>query len=342
MNFISTHEALRYLCASLLHEAFICIDTEFQRKTTYFPVLGLIQIATQNHIYIIDPIEIKDLTPLKTFFDTYQGICVMFSAHQDLDMFYHRLNFLPHRIFDVQLALEAMNHPPSTGYRQAVEHYLNITLDKSQQDSDWLQRPLSKTQLTYAANDVIYLKSLYKHLLEKIPSYKLKWLWEDMAFLSSPDTYSIDTTTSYKRLRLQNLNAPYLLRLKYLAMFREKQAIKRDKPRGHILSDAILQDLAMERSSKIPKHYVKPLNNLLKHINVMNLSLAPLITQKRALKQEKAFVKYCVEWISSLYAIHPTYLATSQDIYYLSHYDPQGRMKEGWRYDLLGRYFEKK
>lgn len=340
MNFITSSCQLRHLCQEILPRCeFICIDTEFCREKTYFPILSLIQIAAGQDIFLIDALEEMDFSYLKDFFQAFTGEIIMFSARQDLETFYHRLGFLPQRVFDVQIALEVLGNPPCMGYGNAVQTYLNILLDKSHQYSNWLQRPLKEQQLSYAANDVIHLGNLYLSVKKQIKSsFKLEWLLEDMEVLSNPDTYKVDPAHGWKRCRLQSGDKGYFLRLQLLAAFREREALAQDIPRSHVIPGKLLQEIAL-KGKLLPglrQRYRPLVEKLLKEQTEHKLVDIPLNSSSYAIPTEILMLgRWVRDWLVKQYGFHPSYLANNSEFDSLLRQQPSGRLKAGWRYHLL-------
>jgi len=246
VHFIDTQDRLKEICQKFSQSEFLAVDTEFVRQATYYPILALIQICDGQQIAIIDPVTIDDLGPLMTIFYDDTITKVLHSARQDLEIFYSLNQSVPNAIFDTQVAAALLGYGEQIGYASLVKQLLNVELDKSQTRTDWLKRPLTDKQLTYAADDVRHLAKLYPMQKKKLEQQgRLSWLENDFRFLSSEATYSPSPETIWLKIRGANrLKKQKLAILKNLTSWREYQAIKRNLPRRRVLSDDSLIELA--------------------------------------------------------------------------------------------------
>ncbi len=246
MSMITTTEALTAFCQKLSAESFITVDTEFMRESTYWPQLCLIQVAGANDAACIDPLaEGIDLSPLYTLLQNTKVLKVFHAARQDLEIFDQRMGCLPDPIFDTQVAATVCGFGDSIGYDNIVQRITGTPIDKSSRFTDWSRRPLTQKQIDYALADVTHLIHVYKHLraeLEK--SGRGSWLDEDMAILCDVNTYRTDPETVWHRLKPRSTKPRFLAVLKEVAAWREREAQMRDLPRGRILRDESLEEIA--------------------------------------------------------------------------------------------------
>ena len=251
-EFVDTQEALQHCCEQLAKHHFIAVDTEFLRERTYYPILGLIQLATPDYVACVDPLALDNLDPLKQLlFDT--SITKLFHAgEQDLEIFFRLWGDIPKPIFDTQIAATLIGAGESIGYAALVNKLLDVELDKSHTRTDWLHRPLSQKQLNYAAYDVIYLAQLYPIMHEQLEDLgRLDWLTDDFATLSSKDKYTVDPEQMWQKVKgVGKLKGSALVTACKLAAWREQQAIQKDRTRKRILSDDALLDLARVQPKK--------------------------------------------------------------------------------------------
>ncbi|MBY0461565.1 MAG: ribonuclease D [Alphaproteobacteria bacterium] len=252
---ITTQQDLEEICQSFLNNSpeFICIDTEFVRQTTYWPELGLIQMASAKDAVVIDPIPNNlSLSPLLPIL-RHQGIVKVFhSGRQDMEIFWMKFNELPSPIFDTQIAATFLGLGAGMGYERLVDSLLGISVDKSSQHTDWLKRPLSKEQLKYALNDVLYMRQLYPVLLQQlIEKGRFEWMQDELAILTADETYSIKTEDIWKRVKHQFRGWQELSLLKDLCAWREEQARKQGLNRTSLLEDKII--LTLCQSPLLPK-----------------------------------------------------------------------------------------
>jgi ribonuclease D len=246
MNLITETEALAAFCAEQKGADFIAVDTEFLRDQTYWPKLCLVQVAGPRSIAAIDPLAPGiDLAPLYDLMQDTDLLKVFHAGRQDLEIFFHATGKVPTPIFDTQVAAMVCGFGESASYESLVNKLAKASVDKSSRFTDWAYRPLTERQLIYALDDVIHLRTVYAKLREQLgKTGREKWLESDMAVLSEPGTYRLDPTDSWRRLKLRNPKPRTLAALQALAGWRETEAQKRDMPRGRILRDEALIELA--------------------------------------------------------------------------------------------------
>ena len=247
MNPITESTALADFCARQEKADFIAVDTEFLRDQTYWPKLCLVQIAGPDESAAIDPLaEGIDLAPLYALMMNPKVLKVFHAGRQDLEIFYHATGKVPEPIFDTQVAAMVGGFGDSASYESLVAKLAGAAIDKSSRFTDWSRRPLTERQLVYALDDVIHLRVVYEKLRTQLgKSARETWLESDMAVLRDPGTYRLDPVDSWKRLKMRNAKPRALAALQAIAAWREIEAQKRDLPRGRILRDEALLELAM-------------------------------------------------------------------------------------------------
>jgi ribonuclease D len=246
MNLITDTDALARFCAEQAGADFIAVDTEFLRDQTYWPKLCLVQIAGPSSVAAIDPLAPGiDLTTLYDLMQDPHLLKVFHAGRQDLEIFFHATGKVPAPIFDTQVAAMVCGFGESASYESLVSKLAKAAVDKSSRFTDWAYRPLTERQLIYALDDVIHLRTVYVKLRDQLAqSGREHWLDGDMAILSDPGIYRLDPAESWRRLKLRNPKPRTLAALKALASWREIEAQKRDMPRGRILRDEALIELA--------------------------------------------------------------------------------------------------
>jgi ribonuclease D len=226
---------------------FVALDTEFMRESTYFPKLCLIQAATDGACAVLDPLALPDLAPLWEFLGDRQRTKVLHAARQDLEVFATATRGpVPGPIFDTQIAAALLGYPAQIGYGSLVAERLGHTLAKGHTRTDWARRPLSPEQLQYAEDDVRYLVPLYLDLRDALQAaQRLDWLYEETRELENLDLHRTDPDAAWRRLKgLDRLHPQQRATAKLLAQWREATAIRHDKPRGWILADDALREIA--------------------------------------------------------------------------------------------------
>ncbi len=244
--YIVDQPALTAFCASLHGVSWLALDTEFVREQTYYPQLGLIQIASADQIASIDPLALPSLDPLLERLYDPTIIKLLHAGQQDLEIFFHRCGAVPAPIFDTQLAALVLGQGEQIGYAPLVRQMLGVELDKAHTRADWRHRPLEPEWLRYAADDVRYLPELYRQQRAALEErHWLDALAEDFQRLCHPDRYRVQPWESWRRIREHpRLHGVQRSVLRALAAWREEQASLHDRPRRWILDDATLLDLA--------------------------------------------------------------------------------------------------
>ena len=247
MQPITTTEALESFCERLHGEPFIAVDTEFMRETTYWPRLCLVQVAGATEAQCVDPMaEGLDLEPLLRIFANTTVTKVFHAARQDVEIF-NNLGVIPQPLFDTQVAAMAAGFGDQVSYDGLVRQMLKKDLDKASRFTDWARRPLSDAQLSYALADVVYLAKLYPLLHARLEREgRLAWVSEEMAALCNPALYDLDPDNAWKRLKPRRHSAKYLAAFKATAAWRERTAQTRDQPRGRILKDEAIDEIATQ------------------------------------------------------------------------------------------------
>ncbi len=246
MQLITVTSDLQTLCESLSQGAFVTVDTEFLREQTFWPQLCLIQLAGEGAEAIVDPMAAGlDLAPFYRLMADERIVKVFHAARQDIEIVYTKAGVVPHPVFDTQVAAMVCGFGESISYVNLVKRITGADIDKSSRFTDWSRRPLTEKQLTYALGDVTHLRDVYTHLKAKLDSSgRTPWLVEEMSILTNPATYDTDPEKAWQRLKLRVKGRKSLAVLVELAAWRERLAQAQDVPRGRILRDEALYDIA--------------------------------------------------------------------------------------------------
>ncbi|MDE0943803.1 MAG: ribonuclease D [Alphaproteobacteria bacterium] len=252
---IDDNETLASFCAQMSSSPYITIDTEFIRDRTYWPRLCLVQISNHDLARAIDPLaEGIDLSPLADLLANQDVIKVFHAARQDVEIFVNQNNVVPSPMFDTQIAAMVCGFGDSVGYDRLVEKLAGARVDKGSRFTDWSRRPLSDKQIGYALDDVTHLLTVYEALCRQLEkSDRALWLEEEMAVLTNTATYIQSPEQVWKRLKIRSRNPQYLGVAKEIAAWREREAQRRNMPRGHILKDEAIQEIAAEMPESIDK-----------------------------------------------------------------------------------------
>ena len=249
MTPITTTAELAAFCKKLKGQAFVAVDTEFMRETTYWPKLCLIQAAGADGTEAnIDPLsEEIDLEPFLEVMRDESILKVFHAARQDVEIF-NVLKAMPRPLFDTQIAGMAAGFGEQVAYDALVRQMLKgVEIDKSSRFTDWARRPLTDKQLEYALADVTHLATLFPMMRERLEKAgRLPWVEEEMAAMCDPALYDVSPENAWKRLKPRKHAAKYLAVFKAVAAWRERTAQQRDQPRGRILKDEAIDELATQ------------------------------------------------------------------------------------------------
>jgi len=234
------------LCTRLRAEPFVAIDTEFMRERTYYPELCVVQLAGTSEVAVVDAqAPGMDLAPLAALLADTAVLKVFHAARQDVEIFLHLFGAVPEPLFDTQVAAMVAGFGDQAGYDSLVASLAGGHIDKAHRFSDWSARPLSPAQVAYAAADVTWLRLVHERLCERLDREgRLSWVGEEMAALAEPSTYRADPETIWERLRPRTNNRRMLGLLQAAAAWREREAQRVNIPRGRLLKDESLLEVA--------------------------------------------------------------------------------------------------
>lgn len=350
---INSDTALASLCSELEQVNEVAIDTEFERERTYFPTLCLMQLATAEGLAIVDPLGDVDLAPLFKALSRPGLIKILHAARQDLEIFYLHSREVPGPVFDTQLAAACLGLGEQISYSKLVGEVLDVDLGKSHARTDWKRRPLSDSQLNYAADDVTYLLELHGSLKRLLQEKRREdWLHDEFAMLSEPALYAPQPALAYQRIRAhRNLDAVRRARLARLAEWREQEAIRRNLPRRWVIADKPLLDLAaldgsdeaaLQRVQGIPqklaKREVPALLEILRSAGAGAAAFSedfarPTARQNKLLKKLSARVRAEAERLRT----SPALLANRDQLQALAGGQRDDNpVLQGWRRDIIG------
>jgi len=249
MHVINTQAELETAIAALEKSDFVTVDTEFIRETTFWPILCLIQMAAPGVTALVDPLAPDlDLAPFFRLMGNEKVTKVFHAARQDIEIIVHLGDLVPHPVFDTQVAAMVCGFGDSVSYDQIVQKITGTRLDKSSRFTDWRHRPLSDKQLDYALADVTHLIDVYKHLAAQLEREdRAHWLNEEMAVLTARDTYDPRPEDAWKRLKMRLRKPQELAVLQAVAAWREREARERDVPRGRVLKDDAIYEIAQQQ-----------------------------------------------------------------------------------------------
>jgi len=253
MTLITTQDALTNLCNEIDQCGRFAIDLEFIPERTYRPVLCLVQVATDRAVHLIDPLSQQDLMPLWQRFHDEKIRTVIHAASQDLDLIYDQFQTLPGNIFDTQVASGFAGLGYQIGYGRLVAQLLNVSLSKTESFTDWLTRPLTEAQLSYASDDVRHLLPLYDAISDRLRGLgRFEWADEECKRYCSPEHFEDEGKDAYLKVKGASvLDRRGLAVLKYVYAWRDQTAQRLNKPPRTILSDSLLVEVSRKPPSKV-------------------------------------------------------------------------------------------
>jgi len=356
MRLITQQTELAAFCSEVASGDYITVDTEFIRDKTYFPKLCLLQIAAKDAAAIIDPLaDGIDLAPVFKLMQKERLVKVFHAARQDIEIFYLLSGKIPTSIFDTQVAAAVCGYGESVSYETLVNKIVGAELDKSSRFTDWSARPLSEQQLNYAISDVTHLRVIYDTLKEKIDAAgRTAWIAEEHGRLTDPAIYNIDPSDAWKRLKFGNMRPKHLAALRELAKWREIEARKADVPRGRIVKDETLVELAsvmprkeadLSRMRGFDKHMSKSKIDAI--IDCVSTALALLPAEYPQVKHHRkpsenitsavAMLQLLLKVTADQQDIASHILADKDDLEDIALGKPDAAPLTGWRFDVFGR-----
>ena len=361
MEIISDLYSLQQLCKKIEDSEYLAIDTEFLRDKTYYPKLCLIQIANDKIEAIIDPIEDLDLTPFWNVIKNNSMIKVFHAGRQDIEIFNNEGGFLPKPIFDTQIAAMFCGYGESISYGNLVYDITSIQLDKTSQFTDWSKRPLSEKQLTYALNDAIYLKDVYKSMIRKLEHLgRIEWIDEEMDNLLNPKNYEYNSKDAWLKIKSKPKSIKSLKVLADIAEWREKKAQIKNIPKNRIIRDNTIIDIA----NHMPKNQLElknlrsfsknplPIDTIDEIVAVVNALETDkdrrefFIDKKKELTKDQEGIyevlKLVLKIQSKKFNIVQRLIATSEDLESIAKSKKSSiAMLDGWRYEIFGEIAKK-
>jgi len=359
MRIVETTDDLRALIAELAEAPYLALDTEFLRDQTYYPKLCLIQAAAPGIEAIIDPLAAGiDLAPFYELIRRPDIIKVLHAARQDIEIFFLQGGVLPDPLFDTQIAAMVCGFGDAASYETLARKIAHVEIDKSARFTDWSHRPLSKRQLEYALADVTHLRVIYEWMKARLEKTgRASWVAEDVAALQDPVLYRIDPEHAWKRLKPRTTNKRFLAVLASLAAWREREAQARDIPRGRVLKDEALSEIAahppetpeaLERIRAVPKGFANSrLGKGLIEAITEGLSAQPpqgaIDENKQRRRREPSpavvdLLKTLLRLRAEAAHVAPRLIANAEDIERLAANEDDGvAALHGWRNDVFGK-----
>jgi len=360
MRILETTEQLAAFLAELSDVPYVTLDTEFLRDQTYYPRLCLIQMAAPKDgaEAIIDPLAAGlDLGAFYDFIKQPHIVKVLHAARQDIEIFFLQGGVIPHPLFDTQIAAMVAGFGDSASYETLARKLAKVEIDKSARFTDWSRRPLSKRQLEYALADVTHLRTVYEKLAASLKrTGRTSWVAEEVAALQDPALYRIEPELAWKRLKPRTGNKRFLAMLAQVAAWREREAQARDIPRGRVLKDEALTEIAahppedpeaLERVRAVPKGFAASRlgKGLVEAIEAGRTAPPPDgIEPDRGQRRRREPSPAAIDLLKTLLRLRceaagvaPRLIANAEDIEKLAADDDDGvAALSGWRAEVFG------
>lgn len=356
-QYINSDQALAEFCTSIQHCQYCALDTEFIREKTYYPLLALIQLATENAQACIDPLKIKDFSPLVALLTNPGMLKILHSPSQDLELFHYNFNTLPTPIFDTQVAAAVLGFANQIGYADLVARVCGVQLEKKYTRADWSRRPLTEGELDYAMDDVRYLIEIQQKLTQQLKDKnRLSWVDADFARMSDAQNYQLDVTSLWKRLKgVQKLKGLALNHADQLCRWREQRAMEKDRPRRWIIKDEDIVDIArfkpktekeLNQIGNLSADYIKKIGaeilQVLARSEQMNAADYPKHSDFIRLDNEQMAQADCLMAMCRVLTdeneIALSSVVSKKEIDELVFGQRDGKILQGWRNQMLGQH----
>lgn len=360
---ITEQERLEATCRLFAGSDYVTIDTEFMRERTYWPQLCLVQLARpakdaddgEIDAVIIDPLSDLDLEPLFELMRDRSVLKVFHAARQDVEIFVNLMNEAPQPLFDTQVAAMVCGYGDQVGYETLVRRVAKETIDKSSRFTDWARRPLSPKQLTYAIGDVTHLRDIYEDFAVRLGATgRSSWVEAEIDVLTTRETYIVEPEHAWRRIKTRSNDRRFLGVVRTLAEWRERQAQDRNVPRGRILKDdAILEIAAAKPTSRDQLMALRSLQRegrksatadaILQVVaaGLENPADAPPRPPQRNVKPEgqalSELLRVLLKTKAEELGVAQRLIASAADLEALAHDGPEGSpVMSGWRREAFG------
>ncbi len=357
VNIIRDNSTLKKFCNKCIKEKVLAIDTEFIRENTYYPVLCLVQIASDSFSAVIDPLSEIDMEPVWEILSNERILKVFHAGRQDLEIFFNITGKIPTPIYDTQIAAMFCGLGDQVSYDGLVNKFLGLTISKESQFSNWLQRPLTNKQLQYALSDVNYLIKIFP-LIKKIikETNREEWVEKEFQYIKNEKIYNINPKEVWQKIKIKNAKREVLNILKYLAEWREIECKKRNLPRNRLIRDEILVNISQLKPSDIfsikkirgiPKILCdKDLNEILKIIEIsrkieqLKWPKIPKYSKKiNVNKTSLDLLKLLLSYCSQKSGLAEKLIADADELRLILDGQKDGlAVFRGWRHEIFGKF----
>ncbi len=356
---IINNDTLKEFINKCLKQKVLAIDTEFIRDNTYYPILCLVQIAGKDFAAAIDPLSGINMKPVWDLLSNEKILKIFHAGRQDIEIFLNLTGEIPKPIYDTQIAAMFCGFGEQVGYERLVERFLGLSINKENQFTNWLQRPLTKNQLDYAISDVTHLIKIFPSINKLIKEAdRQKWVHKEIEQLNKKDIYNVNPEEAWKKIKIKYSKPETLNILKTLAKWRENECKRRNIPRNRLIRDETLVNISLFKPKKIdslkkirglPKNFSQnDLNEIIKRINIaekIDSEMWPQVfkfnkksnVNKCSLDLLKLLLVYC----SKESGLAEKLIADTVDLKSILDGKRDGlKVFEGWRYDIFGKFVD--
>jgi ribonuclease D len=357
MRIVTNTADLKALIVELESATYLALDTEFLRDQTYWPKLCLIQVASTQVAAIIDPLA--DGIDLKPFYELLKNpkiVKVFHAARQDIEIFQQQGGVIPHPLFDTQVAAMVAGYGDAASYETLARRIVSVEIDKSSRFTDWSHRPLSNKQLEYAIGDVTHLRKIYEVLdTELKKTNREAWVADEISALQNPELYAMNPANAWKRLKARTSSKRFIALLAAIAEWREREAQTRDIPRGRVLKDEAILEIAahppesadaLERIRAIPKGFANSRmgKTLMDAIEHGRHAPPPEGIEPERPRRKREPSQAAIDLLKTLLRLRaedanvaPRLIANADDIESLAAFEDDGiAALQGWRAEVFG------
>ena len=354
---VETDAQLKEFLSLCEQSPYMAIDTEFLREKTYYAKLCLIQVAIEGAVAIIDPFTIRDLGVMASILQNPNVVKIFHASSQDIEILYHETGVVPTPVFDTQVAAALLGKSQQASYAALVQSFCQVTLPKKDSFTDWSRRPLSDSQVEYAADDVTYLPTIYQDMVKELTERgRLNWLDDAFAEISNPEKYKVDPRLRYRKLkRVNQLSTRQMAAAREFAAWREQRAQKLNIPRKWVVSDEQIVEACRREPATLDELYmVRGMRESLKANDarqVLKLIKKGLTCPEEDLPQTKvsqrseANVDIAVDLMNGIVRLRarqnkiaPQTLAPHAELMKLARgHDEDCELLKGWRYHVVGK-----
>ncbi len=255
---VETDAQLRAFLERCQESSYMAIDTEFLREKTYYAKLCLVQVAIEGEVAIIDPLAVDNIKDMAAVLTDPNIIKIFHACSQDIEILYHETGVVPKPVFDTQIAAAILGKSQQASYAALVQAFCHVNLPKKDSYTDWSRRPLSPSQVEYAADDVNYLPQIYNRMMQLLKEKnRLSWLDESFEELSNPAKYEVDPRMRYRKLkRVNQLSPRQMSAAREFAAWREERAQRANIPRKWVCSDEQIVEACRREARSLDELYM--------------------------------------------------------------------------------------